>query len=580
MQFGTLNFNNVAVPAGVTVTGVGTSEVTLTGDETAVNTYLANFGYTPNAGYINANTSGGALASGAVAPDVLSMSVTTANNTNNPVTGSLNLLVKATDNKPRIVSPLPDRMYYAEPGVATETAITLTLADADTVATAFVNNATSGPRIVATSDNPNLILPADMATAIGGSGNARTFTVKHQPNITGVANVTITINDGALQNTYTFKVTVVPAPQYYWSILAGSSTGAAGSTNATGTSATFSSPFGMVRDSQGNLFVSDAGNHGIRKITPLGVVTTFAGTLGTAGYADGTGTAAKFNAPAQLAIDASDNIYVADQMNHRIRKIDKFGVVTTIAGTGTLGGTDGAVASATFNQPTGIAITPTGVIYVADKFGHIIRKIDGGQVTTLAGAYGIGQFADAVGSAARFNRPTGLGLLPDGNLLVRDGINPLIRHLNITTLAVTTYATSAINQDGPPNISPTGDVYATVLDNSISVFSSFDSAKLAGTGTAGSVVGDNATATFSLPRSMAFGPNGTLYLVSGGANNIRMGSPIPSLANPGKQVVGDTQLLTFASAATQRLSIQSNGAAEPLTLTLAVTKGKVTLSQL
>ncbi|NBY00385.1 MAG: hypothetical protein EBQ87_00130, partial [Planctomycetes bacterium] len=181
VQFGTLNFNNVAVPAGVTVTGVGTSEVTLTGDETAVNTYLANFGYTPNAGYINANMSGGALASGAIAPDVLSMSVTTANNTNNPVTGSLNLLVKAADNKPRIVSPLPDRMYYAEPGVATETAITLTLADADT-ATSFVNNATSGPRIVATSDNPNLILPADMVTAIGGINNARTFTVKHQPN--------------------------------------------------------------------------------------------------------------------------------------------------------------------------------------------------------------------------------------------------------------------------------------------------------------------------------------------------------------------------------------------------------------
>ena len=91
-QFGTLDFNSVAAPAGVTVTGVGTSLVTLTGDEIAVNTYLANFGYTPRAGYINANASGGALASGAVAPDVLSMTVTTANNLAAPVTGGVNIV--------------------------------------------------------------------------------------------------------------------------------------------------------------------------------------------------------------------------------------------------------------------------------------------------------------------------------------------------------------------------------------------------------------------------------------------------------------------------------------------------------
>jgi hypothetical protein len=212
------------------------------------------------------------------------------------VTGSLNLVVRAADNRPRIVSPLPDRMYYAEPGVATETAITLTLADADTAATSFVNNATTGARITVTSDNPVLILPADMATAIGGSNNARTFTVKHQANVTGVANVTITINDGVNQSTYTFKVTVVPTPNYYWGILAGSAGGSTGSANGTGTAATINNPTGLVRDSQGNLFVSDNSNHVIRKITPQGVVTTFAGTVGSGTFADGSGATARFNA--------------------------------------------------------------------------------------------------------------------------------------------------------------------------------------------------------------------------------------------------------------------------------------------
>ena len=84
----------MATPNGVTVTGVGTKSVTLTGPEADVNAYLANFGYTPQTGYMNANATGGALATGAVAPDVLSLSVTTANNTSSPITGSLNLTVR------------------------------------------------------------------------------------------------------------------------------------------------------------------------------------------------------------------------------------------------------------------------------------------------------------------------------------------------------------------------------------------------------------------------------------------------------------------------------------------------------
>jgi methionine-rich copper-binding protein CopC len=581
VQFGTLDFNNVAVPNGVTVTGVGTSTVTVSGDETAVNNYMANFGYTPNTGYINANASGGALASGALSPDVLSLSVTTANNTASPVTGSLNLVVRAADNRPRIVSPLPDRMYYAEPGVATETAITLTLADADTAATSFVNNASTGARITVTSDNPNLILPADMLTSIGGSGSARTFTVKHQANITGVANVTITINDGVNQSTYTFRVTVVPTPQYYWGILAGSATGAAGSANGTGTSASFNAPNGMVRDSQGNLFVAEYSANLIRKITPQGVVTTFAGAGGAVAFADGTGAAAKFNLPLQMAIDANDNIYLADSGNNRIRKITPAGVVTTLAGTGTGSSVDGGVASATFNEPTGIAINPgTGVIYVSEQTGRVIRKIENGQVTTVAGLAATSALTNGFGTAARFESPHSIVLLPNGNLLVRDVTSAAFRLFNTVTTEVTTLTTGTTGFNSYAGVDAQGRLYLPLAANQLTLTSDFDSVNLVGSGTAGSVLGVNTAATISDPRSLVFAPDGTAYLVSRGQNNIRVGSPIPSLANPGKQAVGDTQLLTFANASTQRLSIQSNGAAEPLTLTLAVTRGKVTLSQL
>ena len=158
-QFGTLDFNNVTAPNGVTVTfSADRRSVTLAGAESVINTYMLNFGYTPDAGYMNANSTGGALASGAVTPDVLSFSVVTASNTNNPVTGSLNLVVKSSNNTPRIITALPDRVYLVDSVITTEKAINFTIADADTAAGSFINNATTGARIVATSDNPNLIL--------------------------------------------------------------------------------------------------------------------------------------------------------------------------------------------------------------------------------------------------------------------------------------------------------------------------------------------------------------------------------------------------------------------------------------
>jgi len=570
-QFGTLDLNSVAAPAGVTVTfAPGNKSVTLAGNATNISTYLLNFGYTPDFGYMNVNSSGGDLASGAVPPDELSMSVTTANNLNRPVTGSLKLLVKG-DSIPRIISSLPNRTYYVESGVATEPVINFTIADADT--SAFTNNATTGARITVTSDNPNLILATDMATAIGGTANARTLTIKHQPNITGTANVTITIHDGTNSSTYTFQVTVVPTPNYYWGILAGSPAGTAGTANGTGTAATFSTPNGMVRDSQGNLFVADNQSHVIRKIDPVtGVVTTFAGTAGSAGLVNGTGTAARFSSPCGLTIDSQDNLYLADAGNHVIRMITPAGVVSTFAGTGVGGSADGALATATFRNLSDVVRTSNGVFYVADQQNHVIRKIENGQVTTIAGLAGTSGNVNGTGSAAWFNQPSWVTLTPTGQLLVRDAMNTgNIRLLDPATGVVTSFATGAANSFQGIGVDSSGLVYAGLSLETISLVSGFDSTVLVGTGTAGSVLGVNTAATISSPRQMVFAPNGTIYFPSLGQNNIRTGTPYPSLRNPGAQSTNEATRLAFNSAELRQLGAMSNGLdsnSNPLPITL------------
>ena len=160
-------------------------------------------------------------------------------------------------------------------------------------------------------------------------------------------------------------------------LYAGSSAGTSGFINGSSTDARFYNPKGVTADSSGNVFVADNLNHVIRKISVSGDVTTFAGSsAGTAGNVDGTGTAARFNKPYALTIDGSNNVYVTDSTNHSIRKITPAGVVTTVAGSGVAGSSDGSGTGASLNDPRGITYDTTNrVLYVSCAGDNKIRKI-------------------------------------------------------------------------------------------------------------------------------------------------------------------------------------------------------------
>jgi sugar lactone lactonase YvrE len=224
-------------------------------------------------------------------------------------------------------------------------------------------------------------------------------------------------------------------------IFSGSANGDSGSTDGIGTTALFNRPSGITTDGT-NLYVTDSGNNMIRKIViATGEVTTLAGTAGSSGSADGTGTAALFNNPLGVASDVND-VYVADSGNHMIRKIAiATGEVTTLAGTAeTSGAADGTGTAALFNNPADIASDGTN-LYVADSGNNTIRKIviATREVTTLAGTAGTSGSADGTGTAALFNNP--LGIATDRtNLYIADSGNNTIRKIVIAKGTVTTFA--------------------------------------------------------------------------------------------------------------------------------------------
>jgi hypothetical protein len=222
--------------------------------------------------------------------------------------------------------------------------------------------------------------------------------------------------------------------------------GEIGSANGLGTAASFYGPFGIVTDAAGNIYVGETFNHDIRKITPAGLVTTFAGSL-TAGSADGIGTAASFSDFGGMAIDATGNIYVADSFNNLIRKITPAAVVSTIAGSGAVGAANGPAASASFNDPVSLAVDATGNVFVADLTNNVIRKITpGGMVSTFAGT-GTRGYNNGAGANATFTSPEFLAADNAGNVYVSDF--SIVRKITPDGV-VSTLAGRSTPEIGPP----------------------------------------------------------------------------------------------------------------------------------
>lgn len=303
-----------------------------------------------------------------------------------------------------------------------------------------------------------------------------------------------------------------------------SGTGTAGATNGTGTAASFAFPSSIVTAGSGTLLVGDFGNNLLRSITISAVaVSTFAGT-GATGLLNGTGTAAKFNGPANIAFDASGNLYVADEENNVIREINSAGNVTTLCGSGVAGYQDGPASSARFDHPEGMAADAAGNLYVADGHNNVIRKIvlSTGVVSTYAGTGSAG-FANGPNASATFNDPYGLTMDASGNLYVADILNNSIRKINVAANTVSTYAgTGAKGLSNGPAASATfnyplgcifdsfGNMYVADTYNNVirKISSSGTVTSFAGTGTAGLTDGPASTASFNFPIGIAISGNG------------------------------------------------------------------------
>jgi sugar lactone lactonase YvrE len=226
------------------------------------------------------------------------------------------------------------------------------------------------------------------------------------------------------------------------------SPGIPGSADGTGSEARFNEPDGMAFDSTGNLVVADFGNHTIRMITTNGVVTTVAGTPGIPGTTDGPASVAQFYNPSGLVFDKAGNLFIADRSNNTIRKMTRDGEVTTFAGTpGVFGHADGVGTNTLFDLPNGLAVDGADNLFVGDRDNEDIRKITAsGVVTTVAGNYLYEGSADGKGSAARFNLPFCVAVDSADNLFVTDRENSTIR--KITSSGVVTTIGGTAQQKG------------------------------------------------------------------------------------------------------------------------------------
>lgn len=290
-------------------------------------------------------------------------------------------------------------------------------------------------------------------------------------------------------------------------------------------------PHGVTVDATGRIFIADTDNRTIRLLSS-GQVSTVAGEAGTPGFADGTASAARFNNPEDVVVDPAGNLFVADTLNHAIRRIAPDGVVTTVAGNGVPGYADGAGTLARFDRPRGIARNVQGTLFVADERNHVIRAITpSGVVTTVAGQAGTSGFADGPATAARFSSPGDVAVDAQGAVLVADTGNHVLRR--IANGAVTTVAGVAgtpgtadgagaqarFSGLGGVAIDAAGNAFVTDAHRVRRVDAGGTVSTVAGplnsTGITGRADGSGTAALFNSPRGLAVAADGVVVADTG-----------------------------------------------------------------
>ena len=378
----------------------------------------------------------------------------------------------------------------------------------------------------------------------------------------------------------TITVTTIPTANITTPLTVSTLAGQAlayGTADGAGTAARFNYPSGIATDTAGNLYIADTDNDTVRKVTASGVVTTLAGSAQVTGSLDGAGSAARFQDPSGVAVDASGNIYVADTLNHILRKVSPSGVVTTIAGLAGIDGTvDDAGSNARFRAPQGLAIDGAGNLFVADTSNHTIRKVvlSTGTVTTVAGLAGSAGSADGAENSARFNFPSDVTVDGNGNLYVADTDNHTIRAITPSGL-VSTLAGLAGNSGGADGtgsaarfcspsavtVDASGNLFVADTGNftiRLVVSASGKTTTLAGlAGTSGSTDGTGSDARFFQPAGIALDGSGNLYIADTDNHTIRLGQLqlAPSIqTQPQSQTVTAGKTAQFSVTASGRPS--------------------------
>lgn len=368
-----------------------------------------------------------------------------------------------------------------------------------------------------------------MAQAVA-SGTSYDLTVQTQP--TGM-NCTVSDGSGKMGSSDVSSIAITCSSLGpLVSTLAGS--GTAGAADGVGTAASFNHPAGVAMDSSGNLYVADYQGNKIRKIATDGTVTTLAGS-GTEGWSDGVGTNAEFGLPMGVAVDASGNVYVAEYGHNKVRKITADGTVTTLAGSGNAGSVDGVGTAASFAGPGGIAVDSEGNVYVSEYVGQRIRKITAdGTVTTLAGNGATGS-TDGAGAAATFSYPMGMALSSDGSLYVADSVSNKIRKVTLDGTVTTLAGSGGLGSSDGGALTATfhnprgvatdssGNVYVTDADGNLvrKISSDGTVSTYAGSGNSGATNGYGTSASFAFPWGLTSSSDGTLYVGDCDGNSIR-----------------------------------------------------------